>query len=219
MASGAMSGGFQLKQNRVIAVAAALVMAFFFLYFVRARHSVPTRVRISEVIAASIELTERGGEIVRNVRRGKLQKEIKGKTSVGSDDYVTQGDHQSHTAIVAGLRAKWPNLNFVSEEHDKVTEIGKAPSGHNKEVEAIASNDYVPIDDLVVWIDPLDATQEYTEGEQDPSLLNYVTVMMCVVVKGNPVAGIIHQAFEKHEAGGKVKHCIIHALDYLCAIY
>ncbi len=50
----------------------------------------------------------------------------------------------------------------------------------------------------------MDATQEYTEGKEDPSLLKFVTVMICVAVSGKPVAGIIHQPFLESGAGGGV---------------
>ena len=52
-----------------------------------------------------------------------------------------------------------------------------------------------------MWIDPLDATQEYTEGKTDPSLLKYVTVMICIAVRGTPIAGIINQPFAEKSQG------------------
>lgn len=55
---------------------------------------------------------------------------------------------------------------------------------------------------VTVWIDPLDATQEYTEGGAKPDLLRFVTVMLCIAVSGKPIAGVIHQPFAEEGGGG-----------------
>lgn len=125
-----------------------------------------------------------------------LQEESKGQTREGANNPVTQGDMLSHRAMFYGFKKEFSKLNVVSEEHDHgdvdlngvkspdISAINLDERLHNKEDEIVSAGN------LLVWIDPLDATQEYTEN-----LIQYVTTMICIVVKGRPVAGIIHKPF------------------------
>lgn len=63
-----------------------------------------------------------------------------------------------------------------------------------------------------MWVDPLDATQEYTEGKKNRTLLQYVTVMVCIAVSGRPVAGIIYQPFSDVLNWGWVNHGVSDSL-------
>ena len=58
------------------------------------------------------------------------------------------------------------SLQVVSEEHDNKPVDFNQVSGVSKEMpevdEIIKSDQSIPISDIAIWIDPLDATQEYT---------------------------------------------------------
>ena len=96
---------------------------------------------------------------------------------------------ESHKAIVHGFHSLFPSVTVVSEEHDHGdTEnqpvdinmsniINISDDLHNNKNEKVLSND------ILIWIDPLDATQEYTEN-----LIKYVTTMVCIVVKGTVIS-------------------------------
>ena len=72
---------------------------------------------------------------------------------------------------------------------------------------------------LVVWVDPLDGTSEYTQGNMHPSFfkliffsnllchlvlgnLDHVTVLIGVAHKNTPVGGVIHQPYHNYTSGG-----------------
>ena len=72
----------------------------------------------------------------------------------------------SHRAMYYGLLKGFPNLNVISEEDDPETidmSTVEVPLKTEAGVDAIISDGddvLVPIDEVDVWIDPLDATQE-----------------------------------------------------------
>jgi len=85
------------------------------------------------------------------------------------------------------IRQSFPNVAFISEE-SKVPCDPNNPAqngdwlGGNVEIQG----DPLKASDITIWIDPLDATHEYTE-----KLYEYVTTMVCVAVKGKPVIEVI----------------------------
>ena len=90
----------------------------------------------------------------------------KGKTKEGANNPVTDGDMLSHRAMYYGLLKGFPNVNVISEEDDPepidMTAV-EMPQKSDSIVDQVISDGedvLVPVDEIDVWIDPLDATQE-----------------------------------------------------------
>lgn len=153
-------------------------------------------VSLRALLIAGIDFAERGGDKVREVKKANnLNEESKGETKEGANDPLTLGDRMSHQAITASFAMTFPGVPMISEEKDGKLlgiDIKPAPT-ENEEVSKYVKgpDEVVESKDVTIWVDPLDATQEYTEN-----LLQYVTTMVCVAVKGRPVIGIIHKPFE-----------------------
>ncbi|WAR22717.1 IMPA3-like protein, partial [Mya arenaria] len=148
------------------AIFISVVLLVFFYVFGFPTMFPEERVSMRELLSASIVLARRGGDRVLAIRRDDtLDTKKKGETKEGANEYVSQGDMKSHEQIYYGLKKLFPKMNVVSEEHEK-----KPPSFssipdvdlHLQEVLAGVQEDQsIPISQITVWIDPLDATQEW----------------------------------------------------------
>lgn len=156
-------------------------------------------VNLREICSYAILAAITGGKAVMFVNEErKLEIVKKGKTVEGADDLLTKADLASNYMILNVLQ-RFPGLNVITEE--KRSELSQA------EIEKYQTDNYrlglsikailqslpsrkVNLSSLTVWVDPLDATQEFTEG-----LLEYVTVMVCVAEDGRPIFGVIHRPF------------------------
>lgn len=155
-------------------------------------------VDLRDLLSLSVEAAVLGGKEVKRVREENgLQEKSKGKTREGANDPLTMGDIESHRKMYNLIRNAFPEITVNSEEHDDAEDKALLWSREipSDIAEKVSSQNKVPPESVTVWIDPLDATQEYTE-----SLTNYVTTMVCVAVNGKPVIGVIHQPFSDFTA-------------------
>ncbi|CAH0690224.1 unnamed protein product [Spodoptera exigua] len=156
---------------------------------------------IVRLLASSVSVANRAGKIVRDVMsKGEL-----GIVEKGKDDYQTEADRSAQRCIVASLAAQYPKVNIIGEEDgpDNEGDISSdwLISEADKEVlslECPANLQGVKEEEIVVWVDPLDGTSEYTQG-----FLEHVTVLIGISVNEKPVAGVIHQPYYKTILGGE----------------
>lgn len=186
-----------------------VIISFIILYVIYTYHVNSNKtniVNLKKVLEISIRVAEMGGDQVRKVKqKHQLRQWSKGKTKEGINDPLTEGDIKSHETMVYGLKKVFPDIKVISEEHDnRKVNIEEIETPKHYLLKQFVDDDvFVDIEDITVWVDPLDATKEYTED-----LLQYVTTMVCVAVKGKPVIGIIHQPFTKNTFWAWVGHSI-----------
>lgn len=192
----------RLRPNRAVVILILLAVVTLVIYVLaRSGHSnyAGKTIKISKLLSASIYLAEESGEKIAEIRQNqKIPIKVKDRKQK-QKKYVTLAVHKSHDIITNGLLSMWPSLRFRSKETDMITdEPTRRPPLSNTEIDNYLKRDEaVNIKDIGVWIDPLDASQEYAEGGKDPKLLEYITILVCIVVKNVPIASVIHQPFFK----------------------
>ncbi|XP_041969468.1 3'(2'),5'-bisphosphate nucleotidase 1 isoform X2 [Aricia agestis] len=160
--------------------------------------NVPLVVRL---LASSVSVAGRAGKIVRDVMsKGEL-----GIVEKAKDDYQTEADRSAQKCIIASLSAQFPKVNIIGEEEqcqsseEEVTDsIVLEADKEILRLDCPASLKSVKEEDIVVWVDPLDGTSEYTQG-----FLEHVTVLIGISVNEQPVAGVIHQPYYRSLVAGE----------------
>ncbi|KAI3389508.1 hypothetical protein SNEBB_002131 [Seison nebaliae] len=208
-----------MKTNVKILLCIGLFILLILLIKTGKKYTRNNTVKLSDLLAASIVGVERSGKIVIGLRRN-ASKEVKGKTDEGAPELLTIADRLSNANIYEYLNDILLNGLIVSEEkteennkfltnslyREAICENGgiwwnQARNCRKNLKENILQNLLnekgnrinlinLPINRLTVWIDPLDATQEYTE-----KLFNYVTIMIGISLDGVPIIGVIHRPF------------------------
>ncbi|GAB6020513.1 hypothetical protein CHUAL_003198 [Chamberlinius hualienensis] len=152
---------------------------------------------IVRLVAASVSVANKAGEIVRDImKKGDL-----GIVQKGWNDLQTQADRSAQQCIVASLIKQFPGVKVIGEEEsinlDDVPKdwLVEQQDGEVLGVKCPSNLSSVQDSEVVVWVDPLDGTAEYTQG-----LLDHVTVLIGIAVGDKAVAGVIHQPYYNYKA-------------------
>ncbi|XP_076097512.1 3'(2'),5'-bisphosphate nucleotidase 1-like [Mytilus galloprovincialis] len=153
---------------------------------------------LMRVVSASVAVSNRACQIIRDVlKKGEL-----GIVEKGKNDFQTEADRTAQRCIIASLHKQFPKVSIFGEEALDPSE--KIPEdlfelGFSDEVLAHDCPEYlkdVKDEEIVIWVDPVDGTAEYTQG-----LLDHVTCLIGISARGHSVAGIINQPFYNYKAG------------------
>ncbi|XP_071451035.1 putative inositol monophosphatase 3 [Hetaerina americana] len=189
-------GTVRLNPLGVCILLGACILLFVYMNYgpddIRKEMSSGTSVNLKKMLIKAIDASVKGGKEVSKFKNHNFHEMSKGKTKEGANDPVTDADFMSHCAMYQALIESYPNVKIISEEkpNKKCDQLPSQDLSIPIENYIMLKDVNVNAEDITVWIDPLDATQEFTE-----SLFKYVTTMVCVAVKGVPVIGVIHQPF------------------------
>lgn len=152
---------------------------------------------VLRIVSASVAVANRAGNIIREImKKGEL-----GIVEKGLNDLQTEADRSAQECIMASLAKQFPGVTIIGEEEprqgSKIPEdwIVSDVDGEVLKKSCPPELEGVKEESVVIWVDPLDGTAEYTQG-----LLDHVTVLIGVAVDGKAVAGVIHQPYYNYKA-------------------
>lgn len=99
---------------------------------------------------------------------------------------------------MASLSHQFPGVKVIGEEgYSDIKDIPKDWNVTEQDTEFLQNNcpeslKDITEQDLVIWVDPLDGTSEYTKG-----FLEHVTVLIGLSIRDRAIGGILHQPYYK----------------------
>jgi len=154
---------------------------------------------IRELLSVACDVAERASQILHEVAEQGKHLDFKEKT--GPQDVVTIADGKAQELIIGTLARHFPLLRIVGEE--SVAPSVSAPAARTDLLAtflfpALLPLQY-PLEELTVYVDPLDGTKEYTEGQY-----NAVTILIGIAWKSRPLAGVVYQPWAGPQQRGNL---------------
>ncbi|KAG7355902.1 inositol monophosphatase [Nitzschia inconspicua] len=160
-------------------------------------NSIMKTVSLAQLLSSCMDASKQGCDIIRIFQQQKREGDIQGTLKEGGNirSVVTQADIDAQAKIVGGLRATWGNdLRIIGEEEEEEdNENNKTEQGtllDKKLIADILYDEDIPMDEITIFVDPLDGTREFVEGR-----LQNVACLIGIARNQQPVAGVIGLPF------------------------
>lgn len=148
------------------------------------------------------------GKIIQDFQRKSVGGDgISGTLKVGGEikSVVTQADFDAQARIVGGLRQAWGNdLLIIGEEDDEDAKPNLEGVALDKFILTKLNDklidEEIPIEDIALFVDPLDGTREFVEGR-----LHNVACLIGITRKNRPIAGVIGLPFPEGSVDAPVR--------------
>eukprot|EP01126_Amoeba_proteus_P029206 TRINITY_DN2879_c0_g1_i10.p1 TRINITY_DN2879_c0_g1~~TRINITY_DN2879_c0_g1_i10.p1 ORF type:complete len:281 (+),score=60.59 TRINITY_DN2879_c0_g1_i10:90-932(+) len=141
-------------------------------------------ISLLELLSASIDLCRIAAVRIREIlKSGELEIHQK-----GVNDPVTLADFEAQIIIESGLRKVWPNLKVIGEEDVNGRARCDIHPSTTLLADRVLKQESFLLEDLIVYVDPIDATREFTLGNREAPM-----TLIGVVLKSTPIAGVIFQ--------------------------
>lgn len=152
------------KTGTLILLALLLTLLMYIFNNTKENAATEHKVNLKMVLQVAIKAAQNGGLEVFSASNNKdLVVSSKGKTKEGMDDSVTSADYKSHCSMKNTFETILPQLQVVSEEAKTDCDESQHVDYYlNMDDVSVLSDEFVKEEDIIVWIDPLDATHEYT---------------------------------------------------------
>lgn len=195
-----LGGSIKINKCGVLLVLLAFVLLVYYLR--RDSLESPAKnqneINLRKLLIGVIQASMKAGHQVMEVSKLDNQNvQTKGETKEGVADLITDADSKAHCLIATGLLRIFPKLKLVSEEDIPASKCHEDAKLNFFDLDptvlsesTIVPDLSVPAEDVSVFIDPLDATKEFTE-----KLFQYVTIMICVVIKNGDGFYLIYSDF------------------------
>ena len=155
-------------------------------------------ISLAQLLSTCMDASYQGCKSIRNFQKKQGDAAVKGTLKETNEirSVVTQADIDAQNVILKGLRNTWGSttLRIIGEEDEQQDDDGTTPALLRKDLLKDIKDEELNLDDLSIFVDPLDGTREFVEGR-----LENVACLIGIAKNNRAIAGVVGLPFPKND--------------------